>query len=56
MKLTRKEFFELSSRAAIGAAAYSSFPLVTARAFAQDIMTSEAVCLGRNKEELWNNT
>lgn len=43
MKLTRKEFLELSGRAAAGMAAYSVFPRVTSPAFAQDILDSEGV-------------
>ena len=43
MKLTRKQFLELSSRAAMGAAAYSAFPFVTNPAYAQDVLSSDGV-------------
>lgn len=56
MKLTRKQFLELSSRAAMGAAAYSAFPFVTNPAYAQDVLSSDAVCgahryIAEHKEE-----
>ncbi len=43
MMLTRKQFLELSSRAAMGAAAYTAFPFVANPAYAQDVLNSDAV-------------
>ncbi|MFQ5789647.1 MAG: M20/M25/M40 family metallo-hydrolase [Acidobacteriota bacterium] len=43
MRLTRKEFLDLSGRAAVGAAAYSAFPVLAPPAFAQEILDSDVV-------------